>query len=491
MNAGLALGIDFGTSAVKGVLISRGGDVAASAAAGYPTQRPRADIAEQSPADWLTALREVTRAIATQADTARIEAIGLSGQLNGILRCAADGTPHGPALTWLDQRAENETEALERDFGDRLYEITGNRANAIAVAPKLRWLARNEGLKAELVLQVKDWIAFRLTGTARTERNEASGTLLMDFARGAWDPALCDWAGIGREQLPPIGNATDIAGVLRPQEADELGLPHGIPVVQGSGDTGALALGCGAFAPGTVAVTLGTAGHVVAASPLPPQRQVRGMWRMGHVTPDRELWLGLIPAGALSVEWLRDIFAMGGARPDFAALDRVAAAVDPLSVEALFLPFLAGAGTPWNAPARAVLSGLDMSQGPGHLIRAVQAGVAHAIAASLAAFADAGLSAGGIRLAEGGARSPLWCQTIADVTGRDVELLAHDDTSAIGAALLGFAGISKTPPAAALEGLTSRAVRPVHIHRPDPARHRFYLERHARFMTRAAQETGR
>ncbi|MBR9652713.1 xylulokinase [Thalassovita aquimarina] len=484
----LALGIDFGTSAVKAVAMTKRGDVVAEASAPYPTHRPSGDVAEQSPEDWENAMVTVCRAVAAQVDPEQISAIGLAGQLNGIVRSNASGDPIGPALIWLDQRAEAETQALARAFGDDLYATTGNRANGISVAPKLRWLADN-GLLAPrtLVMQVKDWIGLRLTGQAQTERNEASGTLLMRFDETEWDEGLCAWVGIQSSDLPPIGAATDQLGVLRPEMAKALGLIPGTPVVIGSGDTGALAVGCGAYAPGTVAVTLGTAGHVVAASPCPPAQEVRGMWRMGHVTPDRELWLGLVPAGALSMEWLRDVFALGGTRPDFDSLEAAARGVDPATVQAMFLPFLAGAGTPWSAPAHGTLSGLDLTQGPGHLIHAVHAGVAHAVAASLDAFLSAGLNIGQIRLAEGGARSPIWCQTVADVTGRDVEVLAHGDTSAVGAALLAFAGLSDDP-TTALDSLIADAVRPVHSYRPDPALHRFHQSRHAEFMARAAEE---
>ncbi|WP_163851863.1 xylulokinase [Pseudooceanicola aestuarii] len=485
----LALGIDFGTSSVKVVALSPRGDLAGEAAAPYPTHRPGPHRAEQDPADWLRALAEVIATLATRVRLARVSAIGLSGQLNGIVRCDASGAPAGSALTWLDQRAEEETNALDATFGNGLYAVTGNRANGIAVAPKLRWLASHDPRPATRVMQVKDWIGLILTGVPRTERNEASGTLLMDFAGSHWDAALCDWAGVTPAQLSPIGTATDLLGPVTATAAARFGLPEGVPVVLGAGDTGALAVGCGAYAPGTVAVTLGTAGHVVAASPRPPVTEVRGMWRSGHVTPDRELWLGLVPAGALSMEWLRDIFALGGDRPDFDTLESAAANVDPLAVEAMFLPFLAGAGTPWNHPARAVLSGLDLTQGPGHLVRAVQTGVAHAVRASLEAFAGAGLEIKQVRLAEGGARSPIWCQSIADVTGRPVEVLAHGDTSAVGAALLAFAGTqTDLPPAEALNGFIARAVRPVRTYAPDPVHHAFHGRRHARFLARATQE---
>ncbi len=469
MSETLTLGIDFGTSAIKVVALTLDGSVVAHATAPYETHKPSADRAEQVPEDWWQALCQSTRRLVAILGDAPIAAAGLSGQLNGIVLVDANGDVLERSLIWLDQRAIEEALELER-FHARSLEVTASPMSPIAVLPKLIWLNRNRPelmARARSIFQVKDYIFWRLTGTRATDANEASATSLMGLTARQWDGALIDLAGVAADQLSPIGPSARIAGTITPLAASETGLPAGLGVAPGAGDTGALAVGCGAFATGTAAVTLGTAGHVVAAVANRPAGAARGLWRMAHVTPDRELWLGLIPAGGLSIEWLLRIAeGLLGRRPSFADLERLVERAPPGSSGAYFLPFLEGAGTPWNDPSRsAVLGGLNVSHGASELVRAVYEGVAFNIRAALESFEAEGVRLDRIHLAEGGAQSPAWCQIIADALDREVHVVAERDTSAVGAAILARSAASGRD----LDELIATSVQIARTHRPDPA----------------------
>ena len=464
----LTLGIDFGTSAVKAVAVDADGGVHALASATYQTAKPAADRAEQDPQDWWRALGEVSHAVMAAIGGARVGAIGLSGQLNGIVLVDAAGEVPRPALIWLDQRCAAETAELEARHAVRLAQTASSPISRIAVLPKLQWLARHEPAtmqRAARVFQVKDYILWRLTGVTATEANEASATLLMDLGRRAWAGDLVDLAGLAPAQLPPIRSAFAIAGLIHEAAARATGLPAGAPVVPGSGDTGALAVGCGAYDAGVAAVTLGTAGHVVAAVPNREPGAVRGLWRMAHVSADRELWLGLIPAGGLSIAWLRNLASgFGGAATGFEALERLLAVAPAGSAGATFLPFLEGAGTPWNDPQRrAGFANLNVTHGAAELVRAVYEGVAFNIRACLDTFEAAGVTLSRIHVAEGGASSPAWCQIIADALDREVHVIAQRDTSATGAAILARAAIDE----ADLSSIVARSVRIERVYRPE------------------------
>ncbi|MEW9807884.1 xylulokinase [Mesorhizobium sp. ZMM04-5] len=465
----LTLGIDFGTSAVKVVALAADGTVAAQASRPYATYKPAADRAEQEPQDWWDALCAATHEMMAALDPACVVAAGLSGQLNGVVLVDANGVVLGRSHIWLDQRCARETAELRQFHADALA-VTSSPISPIAVLPKLQWLKRHEPERiaaASRVFQVKDYILWRLTGALATDANEASATSLMDLGRRAWDDRLVELAGIDAAQLCPILPASRMAGRVTPAAASQTGLPVGLGVAPGAGDTGALGVGCGAFATGTVAVTLGTAGHVVASVPNRPQGIAPGLWRMAHVAPDRELWLGLIPAGGLSIAWLRRIGrGFGGRDLDFSDLERLAQDVPPGSDGAVFLPFLEGAGTPWNDPARlAGYGGLSVAHEAGHLVRAVYEGVAFNVRACLERFEQEGVVLDRVHLAEGGAQSPLWCQIIADALGRDVHVVAERDTSAIGAAILARAATGTDD----LDSVIARSVRIARVHRPDPA----------------------
>ncbi|MCO5148893.1 MULTISPECIES: xylulokinase [unclassified Shinella] len=466
----LTLGLDFGTSAVKAIVMDADGTVCSAASAAYETKRPAADHAEQDPEAWWQALRAVCRAVMTDIDGATIGAIGLSGQLNGIVLIGADGKVLRPSLIWLDQRCTEQVRALENEHSARLAAATSSPISPIAVLPKLQWLAVHEPKtmqRVARVLQVKDYILWQLTGTIATDANEASATLLMDLGRRAWAPDLVALAGLKPTQLSPIRPSAAIAGRIHRVAARETGLPQGIPVVPGAGDTGALAVGCGAYARGTVAVTLGTAGHIVAAMPNRGPGPIEGLWRMAHVSPDRELWLGLIPAGGLSIAWLRRLVEGFSGRPTgFDDLEILLQQAPAGSAGGAFLPFLEGAGTPWNDPGkRAGFVNLNVTHGAAALVRAVYEGVAFNIRAAIEAFEIAGVPLTDIRLAEGGARSSAWCQIIADALGRKVHVVAEGDASAAGAAILARAAIAEADLAACI----ARAVRIERTHSPEPA----------------------
>lgn len=467
MPEALTVGIDFGTSAVKVVAMDGDGHVHAHASAAYATAKPAADRAEQDPDDWWRGLCAAARTVADAVGAERIAAIGLSGQLNGIVLTGADGAALAPSLIWLDQRCGEEAAQLAADHAERLGEAASSPVSPIAVLPKLQWLARHQPAlmrRAARIFQVKDHVLWRLTGAAATDANEASATLLMDLATRRWAGDLVALAGIGEGQLSPIRPSFAVAGRISEAAARATGLPAGTPVVPGAGDTGALAVGCGAYDAGTAAVTLGTAGHVVASVPNRPPRTVPGLWRMAHVTDDRELWLGLIPAGGLSVAWLRDLVAgFTGAAVGFDTLERMLERAPPGAAGAVFLPFLEGAGTPWSDSARlAAFAGLGTVHGAPELVRAVYEGVAFNIRACVETFERAGVALDRVRLAEGGARSPAWCQIIADVLSRDVHVVEQGDTSATGAAILARAGIE----GGGLAGIVARCVRIGRVHRP-------------------------
>ncbi|MDP3197209.1 xylulokinase [Tabrizicola sp.] len=483
MAEGLTIGLDFGTSAVKAVAMDSQGRVHARATASYPTARPAPDRAEQDPRDWWDATITTCRAITREVGTQSIDSIGLSGQLNGLVLVDNGGAVIRPGLIWLDQRAGVETAALQTHHARRLVQTASSPISPIAVLPKLQWLNTHEPdaiARTARIFQVKDYILWRLTGCFATEPNEASATLMMDLEQRAWAPDLAGHAG---DRLAPIIPSVAIAGRVLPAVAEETGLRRGTPVVPGSGDTGALAIGCGAFAPGTVAVTLGTAGHVVAAVPNRGMGLVAGLWRMAHVVPDRELWLGLIPAGGLSIAWLRELIeGFTGGQVSFADLERLVHRSRPGAEDLTFLPFLAGAGTPWNdATRKAAFAGLTTSHGSPDIVRAVYEGVAFNIRACIDAFAAAGVPIIRIHLAEGGARSAAWCQIIANALQRDVHVVAEGDTSAVGAAILARAGLGT----ADLAALIATCVRIERTHAPDPATAPAMAAAWQRFVTHA------
>jgi xylulokinase len=456
------LGIDLGTSAVKVLALSEDGDVLAKSKRGYPTHAPAIGRSEQSPETWWTATTEATREVAAQLGGTSIDGVGLSGQLNGFVLLDEHDQPLQEAIIWLDRRATAETEELARECGATIEAVSGNRVSPISVMSKLLWLKRHrpEALaKTKGLLLVKDYILWRLAGVHVTDPSDASATNLMDLASRKWSVELCKVVGVDPGLLPGIMPSISVAGRMTRSASAETGMPEGVPVAPGGGDVAALALGCGVISDGPLGVTLGTAGHVVISTKRQLPRAGNGLWQIPHMIEDRMIWLGLIMAGGLSLSWLYRVASLEPSTTSFEDFVALADTAAPGARGLIFLPFLEGAATPYERPnARASFVGLTSSHGTAELIRAVMEGVAFNLRQCVELFEEMGVSVSEVRLAEGGSRVSLWCQIIADILGKPVDLIEESDTSALGAAIAAQATVTNQP-------LASIAERAVHIGR--------------------------
>ncbi len=402
------IGLDVGTSGVKGVAISPDGDVVATADETYPLAMPRPGWVEQDPEDWWRA---------AQACLARLPdgPIGLSGQMHGLVVLDDADRVLRPAILWNDQRTAAECAEIERRVGlERLIELTGNRALTGFTAPKLLWLRTNEPetyARIRHVLLPKDYVRFRLTGERAIDAADASGTLLFDVGRRCWSEEVCAALEVPLDWLPTAHEATEIAG---------------------AGDQAAAALGVGIDAPGPVSVVLGTSGVVLAVLPAyAPDAEAR-VHVFCHAVPATWQAMGVMLSAAGSAAWLR-----GALTGDYAALDTEAAHWVPGTEGLLFAPYLAGERTPYPDPdARGAFTGLALRHDRGALWRAMLEGVAYGLRDSLELLRTLGAEPDAGRVSGGGARSAIWLRIVASVLDLPLERTASEEGSAFGAALL-------------------------------------------------------
>jgi xylulokinase len=457
------VGLDVGTTGVKALAVSPAGEVLARAEHGYPLSTPRPGWSEQDPEDWW---RAAEAALAEVGRGREVAAIGLSGQMHGLVALDAAGRPVRPAILWNDQRTGAECSEIEERVGlDRLIGLTGNRALTGFTAPKLLWLRRHEPDaygRIRHVLLPKDYVRLRLTGERVTDVADASGTLLLDVAARRWSDAVLDALDLPREWLPDaLLESPEVSG----RTAD------GIPVAAGAGDQPAAALGVGIDRPGRLSVVLGTSGVVLAVLPgYRPEPQAR-VHVFCHAVPERWQAMGVMLSAAGSLQWFHDTLAPG---VPFDALLDEAAAWPPGAEGLLFLPYLAGERTPHADPdARGAFTGLQLRHDRGALVRAVLEGVAFGLRDSLDLLRDLGVAADVGRASGGGARSRRWLGIVASVLGLPLELTAVEEGSAFGAALL--AGVAGGV-FAGVEEAVAACVRVRETVEPDPAAAHVYDE---------------
>ncbi|MDX6435629.1 MAG: xylulokinase [Gaiellaceae bacterium] len=419
------VGLDVGTTGVKALALSPEGDVLARAEESYELSTPHPGWAEQDPEDWWRAAERALAALGGQPT-----AIGLSGQMHGLVVLDDRDRVLRPAILWNDQRTAAECVEIEERVGlAQLVQLTGNRALTGFTAPKLLWLRRHEPdtyARIAHVLLPKDYVRLRLTGGEHAiDVADASGTLLFDVAGRRWSQEMLAALELDPAWLPRALESPEVSG----ETAD------GVPVAAGAGDQAAAALGVGVDRPGPVSVVLGTSGVVFAALPAfasDPQARVHAFC---HAVPGGWHAMGVMLSAAGSLRWLRDAL---GPRSGYDELTAAAQEWPPGTEGLTFLPYLTGERTPHADPnARAAFAGLALRHDRGALVRAVLEGVAYGLRDSLELLRELGVDPRAGHASGGGARSELWLRILASVLGMPIRRTATDEGSAYGAALLG------------------------------------------------------
>jgi xylulokinase len=478
VNVICTLGLDLGTSSAKAVVIDTAGQVLAQASAGYAVTSTMAGYAESDPAQWWTAVTACAREAVTAAGHAagaRPSAIGLSGQMHGLVMTSADGAALRPALLWADSRATGSLRAY-RCLGSQALARLANPLAPGMTGPMLIWIAEHEPRiyqNTRWALPPKDWIRARLTGEFHAEPSDASATLLYDLMGDRWDLEVVSALGLNPDLLAPLlPSAGAPAGHLTAEAGTELGLPAGIPVAAGAGDTAAAALGSGIAGYGDIQLTVGTGAQVIRPLAAPVSRADAGVNLYRSATPDGWYHMGATISAGISLNWVREI--MNATWEElYASVARPGQVHDPI-----FVPHLSGERTPYSDPAlRGSWTSLSLADDRTSLLRSALEGTAFAICDALDALLGEHRPAR-LRLAGGGTLAAGWRQLLADVLGLPLCAVDVPAASGRGAALLGAiaAGLLS------LDDVQGSLAPPAHlVAQPDPAMAAFHAERHARF----------
>lgn len=400
--------LDCGSSALKATVFAADGAVIATTDAGYPmASAPH----RRAPEDWWRATLEAVHGLPLDG----VEAISLTGMMENLIAVDAAGVPVREAALYSDPIGTVAFEALAGQLeAVDATAILGNAPRPLMTAFKL--LALGSG-GAEWVLPgSKDYLALRLCGVAATDPSCASTTGLMDIGTRDWSDALIEVLDIDRDLLPPIRAAETVLGGLTAAAAGALGLPAGLPVINGCGDAAATTIGSGAERPDEVSVYLGTSGWVAGVTAV-TERTPRPYYRLAHPLHGGLIEVAPILSAGAAAQWARE--TLGLSLPE---AERLAVEADASPGGALFLPYLNGERTPFvDLELRAGFANVAAGDGAGALYHAALEGVAFAIAANVRAMG----AVGPVYLVGGGAQSAIWPQIMADVLGREVTVPAH------------------------------------------------------------------
>jgi len=444
------LGIDTSTTSSKALIIDERGEVIAVASSPHTLQTPKPLWSEQNPLEWWEAVSASIRSVLEKAGISgeRIAAVGLTGQMHGLVLLDESGNILRPAILWNDQRTQSQCDEIHQRIGkEKFIQITGNVALTGFTAPKILWVKENEPdifAKAKHVLLPKDYIRYKLTGEYAMDKADGAGTVLFNLKMRDWSDEILSALDIPRAWMPKTFEGTEFTGLVSAEAASLTGLKVGTPVAAGGGDQAAGAVGVGAVEAGIVGLTVGTSGVVFATTPsalIEPEGRLHAFC---HAIPNMWHFMGVMLSAAGSLQWYRDALA-----PNMSFDDLLKEAESaPAGSEGLqFLPYLSGERTPYPDPlARGAFIGLTLRHGRAHMTRAVLEGVAFGLKDSFTLIQNAGLGTiTQVRASGGGTKGALWRQILASVLEAELVTVNTTEGAAYGAALLAGVGAGAWP----------------------------------------------
>jgi len=434
----LTIGIDVGTSAVKLIVMNEMGEVLRTVSRDYPLYLFNEGWSEQAPEDWWEATACALRELTTEYKD--IAAVSFSGQMHGLVALDGDGNVLRRAILWNDQRTQAECDYLNNTVGrDVLLSNAANIALTGFTLPKILWMKNNEPElyeKIAMVMLPKDYIAYKLTGIAATDYSDASGTLLLDVKNQDWSDKMLSIAGLTRAQVPKLFKSYEAVGNVSGDSAEETGLPASVKVVIGGGDQAVGAIGTGTVEEGTCSVSLGTSGVLfVAMNDFAVDTSPAAIHAFCHATGRYHMMGVTLAAAGSSKWWVEQILDTA----DYSAEQKDITELGKNKV--YYLPYLSGERTPHNNPlARGAFVGMGMGTTRAEMTQAMFEGVAFSLRDILTRIRALGKEISAARIIGGGAKSPLWCQIVADVLNVKVQKIHSGEGPALGAAILAMVG---------------------------------------------------
>jgi autoinducer 2 (AI-2) kinase len=482
------MGLDLGGGGARCLLL----DVAG----GSPLIEARPWTAAGAPGDLdldalFASLAEAARAALARAGAVEVLGVAATAVRFGSVVLDRDGRALVAASN-RDGRAAGEAIALGAEAGAELQRRTGHWPLPVGSAARLRALSRADRAgDVDAVLALNEWVAWRLTGERATDRSQAGASGLWNLAAGDWDAEALARCSARTAWLPPLREAGERLGVLRPDAAAALGLSAGTPVAVGGGDTQCALLGMGVLSKGAVGAVCGTTLPIQQVVAEPRLDAAGRLWLEPHLVAGAFVLESNAGTSGEALDWLGRLL-FPGAKSGAARLLAEAGEVAPgagglLSSFGTQIFDARAMGFPVGDLAISHLVG-EAADSRARLARAVAEGAAHCVRANLEQIrAFAGRGGAPLRIGGGLARSRVWAQLLADVLGEPVEVAAWAEASALGAALCAGVAAGVWPDLA--EAARSLA-EPAHVApRPDPSAR--YAELHPRWREwREAQRAG-
>ena len=427
---------DIGTSKIKAGLYSENGEKLGESTRGTELIFPKNGWAEQDPNHWISVMNDMANKL-LKIDN--VEAIGITGQMIGLVPVNRNLDPIENAIIWLDSRANNEAEQiLEKISLMDFLEITGGIPSGKDVVSKILWLKINRQDifdKTAYFLDVKDFLIAKITNKIVTDISTASVRGLVDIRKKDYSEDILEIIGITKEKLPEIVNAKEIVG-------EGKDLFNGIPIVNGSGDAFVTPFGAGAVMDNKVHYYLGTSGWASTHTPEYLVNGERGIGSVLSVIPNRWLFISESESAGSCLDWFMENF---GFSFDYNIIDKYVQEAAPGSNKLLFLPWLYGERSPiLDTYARGGFINLSLSHSIREISRSIFEGIAMNTRWMLSGIMESGIQFKEVNAVGGGAKSDIWMQILSDITGFKINKMEDPQNATLkGIALISLLSLGK------------------------------------------------
>ncbi len=473
----LYIGVDLGTSAVKLLLMDEKGKIHNIVSKEYPLSFPHPGWSEQNPQDWKEQSLAGIKELIADADKSQIAGISFGGQMHGLVVLDENDEVIRPAILWNDGRTTKETDYLNEVIGkDKLSKYTANIAFAGFTAPKILWMKEQEPenfAKINKIMLPKDYLAYVLSGVHCTDYSDASGMLLLDVEHKCWSKEMLEICNVKEEQLPTLYESYEVVGNVKPEIAEELGIPASVKVIAGAGDNAAAAVGTGTVGEGRCNISLGTSGTIFISSKKFGVDEHNALHSFDHADGYYHLMGCMLSAASCNKWWMDEILKT----KEYAKEQEQIRKLGENTV--FYLPYLMGERSPHNDPkARATFIGMTMDTTREDMTQAVLEGVAFGLRDSLEVARSLGIQIERTKICGGGAKSPLWKKIVANVMNLKVDVIESEEGPGYGGAILAAVGCKEF---ASVEEATEKLVKIVDTVEPDAELVAKYEERYQKF----------
>lgn len=478
------IGVDVGTTGVRAIAYQKDGLSLCSADEFYPLETPYPDWAEQNPEIIYKAIEKVVREVANTLiyKGKNVSGIAISTVMHSFAPANENRELLSNMITWADSRSVGIVNELKKDEAlvKGFYERTCCPTHSCYPFLKILWVRKNYPdvfAKMRYIYSLKDYIFEKMTGEWVVDKSSASASGLYNAHKMDWDEEILNYAGITREQLPPVVSTT-YQSKLTDSAAQRLNLPENLPVVIGATDGVLVNVGIGAIEDGQLSATIGTSGAIRMLTKTPKVDSLGRIWCY-NLTDDMWVAGGAINNGGIIMRWLRDkVCHYSNHRLEDIDIDpydlmTLKASKIPAGAEGLLLlPFFTGERAPyWNSELRGMFFGLSLNHSRSHMIRAGMEGICFSLNCVLSALKDFG-QVKDIRVSGSFTKSPLWLQIMADIFGEHITLPQNSEGAAFGAAVLGFIASGEMKDISD----TANLIKPKKVYKPQAENKEVYEE---------------